>query len=438
MKHFTFFLFCLSLIVLNSCKHENQNGEDENTRQNKVVLISVNAPEKYIHPIKEDSLGKILKDSLGPIMEFQNNGFTYLDYLNNVQTWLPRPDVADTLVIECYTEYLELSTKNFFTAINETFLVKRGDTVVFNYEYGLPKADITNRAFNDVELNYNRNRLRKLFDNKYTSHHLILLNLFFNESITDYEQRSIDYYFAAKNDYDRELEFLDSLRDGNLISQTNYNYRKDALNMLMERHKKLNNIKNWLEQNNSSIELEAKEKPFGFDLTQTDSMMKYSFFRDYLNIISEYDLPLIEENNGNSGGFYADSRIRFDSILNDRRFNQTAKNFLLFNAFYGIGQNYQVKDKEKYFKKLQSYTTNREQLDRLQKIYNLDFKKSDDLILTNIINDTITFSELLKNNKGKWLYMIFGQVGVNLVGLPCQNRKSLERNLKRKMLISFT
>ena len=163
----------LLILTLVSCKKENEKIVTEKRKPNQIVLISVNAPNKYIHLIKQDSVGKKLKDSLGPKAFYNNNGFTYLDYMNNVQTWRPKPNVSDTIIIETYNDYLELSTNNFFTSIKETFLVKNGDTVIFDYEHNIPKAKITNREVSDVEVNYNSYRLKKLFDNKYTSHYLI-------------------------------------------------------------------------------------------------------------------------------------------------------------------------------------------------------------------------------------------------------------------------
>ncbi len=421
--------FFLLITLLFSCKEEPNKIEPKIKKPNKIVLISINAPAKYTHLIKQDSIGKTLKDSLGPKAFYIKNGFTYLDYMNNEQIWLPKPNVRDTIVIECYSEYLEFTTNNFFTSIHDTFLVKNGDTVVFNYNYNIPKAEITNRKVNNEELNYNSYRHKKLFSNKYTSHHLIFANLFIDNDIKNYEQNSIDYFNKAKNDFIRETQLLDSLLKSKSITETNYNYRKDALNMLMEKHKKLKNIKKWLEQNKSLRDKETIEQLFGFDLAKTDFLMKFSFFRDYLNNISKYDLEFIEENNGNSGGFYIDSRIRFDSILKDRRFNQVAKNYLLFNAYDGIGQNFRIKDKEKYFKKLQENTTNREQLDKLQKDYKLDFSKSDKLILTDLKNDTITFSNVLKNNKGKWLYVDFWASWCK----PCRETMPESNKLKKEL-----
>ncbi|MBL4604577.1 MAG: TlpA family protein disulfide reductase [Flavobacteriaceae bacterium] len=393
-------------------------------------MISVNAPSKYIHLTKQDSIGKKLKDSLGIKTFFTNNGFTYLNYMNNVQTWLPKSKIRDTIVIECYSDYLELSTNNFFTSIKETFLVKNGDTVVFNYNHDIPNAEIINRKVNDIELNYNRYRLKKIFNNKYTSHYLIFGNLNISlNAFKNYKENSINYYNEAKSDYLKEVYLLDSLHGANLISEVNYNYRKDALNMLMEKHKKLKTIKNWLAQNKTLKNKETIKKKFGFDLSKTDSLMEFSFFRDHLNYISKYNLEFIEENNGKSGAFYIDSRIRFDSILKDKRFNQTAKNYLLFNAYNGIGQNFRVKDKKKYFKKLRENTTSREQLDKLVKEYKLDFSKSDKLILTNLKNDTITFSNVLKNNKGKWLYIDFWASWCT----PCRKIMPESNKLKKEL-----
>ncbi|MBU3820950.1 redoxin domain-containing protein [Flavobacteriaceae bacterium XHP0103] len=425
-KHLIIFLVLLSIW---SCKKDKVINDAKEIKPNSIVLITKNAPSKYVHLIKQDSLGKKLNDSLGPKMMSSKNGFTYLDYMNIVRTWTPKPKINDTLVIECYTDYLELSTKNPFTSINETFLVKNGDTLIFNYENNIPQATITNRDVNDIELNYNNYRLKKLFNNKYTSHSLILLNPFFNDDIKDFETNSIAYYNKSKKDYEIEKQLLDSLFNANILTEINYNYRKNALSMLMEKHKNLKNIKKWLEQNKTSKNKEVIEKSFGFDLSKTDSLMKFSFFRDYLGYISEYNLDFIEENNGNSGAIYVDSRVRFDSILQDRRFNQTAKNYLLFDAYNGIGQNFKVKDKEKYFKKLQENVTNTEQLNKLQKDYKLDFSKSDKLLLTSLSNESTTFHEVLNKNKGKWLYIDFWASWCS----PCRETMPESNKLKKEL-----
>ena len=396
----------LTLMGLLSCK--NEKTAITKKELNQIVVIAIDAPKHYSHLVERDSIGKKLKDSLGPKSFSLKNGFSYLDYLNTVQTWRPKPNTRDTLIIECYSDYLELSTNNFFSSIKDSFLVKKGDTVVITYQHNIAKATITNRKVNDQELNYNAFRHHQLFQNKYTSHYLIFGHWFNQKNpISEWDAISIEFYREAQNDYWREQQLLDSLFESNLISKVNYHYRKAALEMLMEKHKQLIIIKNWIEQNKSLKNEESLETVFEFDLSMTDSLMKFSFFRDYLNYISKYNLEFIREVNENSGGFYIDSRIRFDSILKDKRFNQTAQNFLLFEAYQGIGQNFSVRDKEQYFEKLVKHTTNKEQLMKLVKEYQLDFSKSDQMILTNIDQDTTNYATVLQQHKGRWLYVDF-------------------------------
>lgn len=240
----------LSITVFLSCKNEISNTTFRNKKNNKIVLITTNAPAEYSHLIDQDSLGEILKNSLRGKSYFTNNGFAFLNHMNNEETWLPKPMVNDTLEIACYTDYLELTTHNFFTSIKDSFLVQNGDTVIFNYTHGIPKASIKNRTVNDIELNYNHHRLYTLFDNKYNSHFMVFGHLFLYRDFENAEQNTITYYQKAEKDYDREINFLDSLYNAKQLSQVNYHYRKDALNMLMEKHKKFWVIKNWLKQSN--------------------------------------------------------------------------------------------------------------------------------------------------------------------------------------------
>ncbi len=405
MKSKFIIIFLISIIT--SCNTEQKENKVDKLNPEQIVVISKNAPENYTHYIKQDSLGKIIKDSLGPRMNFSKNGFTYFDSQNIIKTWNPKSKINDTLIIPCFVDYLELSTNNPFTAIKESFLIKNGDTVVFTYSNNIPKAEIKNRKVNNTELNYNNYRLKKLFNNKYTTHQLIFYNIFLGENPQDYEKNSIVYYQKAVNDFNLEIELLDSLKNSKVISKINYQYRVSALNGLMEKHKNSKIIKTWLENYSALNNKEILQNQYGFDLSKTDSLMNFSFFRDYLNDISKYDLNFITENNGGSGGKYIDSRIRFDSIIQDKRFNQTAKNFLLFETYIGIEQSFRVKDKETYFKKLQIETTNREQVEQLAKDFKLNFDLTENLMLTSLKNESLTFNKLIEINKGKWLYIDF-------------------------------
>jgi len=424
MKSKFIIIFLISIII--SCKKEQKENKVEKLTSEQIVLISINAPENYTHFISQDSLGKIIKDSLGPRMNFANDGFTYLDSQNNIKTWKPKSKTIDTLKIPCFIEYIELSTNNPFTAIKESFLVKNGDTIIFRYQNNIPSAEIKNRKVNDIELNYNKFRLNKLYKNKYSNHQLIFYNIFQNKNINDFEFNSIKYYQKSLNDYNIEKAILDSLKNLQVISNVNYQYRLSALNILMESHKNNKIIEKWLENGLTLNKNEVLQNYFEFDLTKTDSLMIFSFFRDHLNNISKYNLSFNTSNYGSAGSKFIDSRIRFDSIIQDKRFNQTAKNFLLFETYKGINQDYSVKDKEKYFKKLQLETTDNIQLKQFAIDFKLDFKLSDKLLLTSLKNESLTYNQVIENNKGKWLYIDFWASWC----APCMKTMPESRKLK--------
>lgn len=416
---FTFLLF----LFIFSCTKEIKKKKINTPEQ--IVLIAKNAPQKYIHVVKQDSLGKKLKDSIGPKMSFVQKGFFYLDYENNVKNWIPKANTIDTLVIPYYRNFLELTTNNPFALMKETFLVQNGDTVIFNYEHNIPNATIINRKVNDTALNYNKYRLKTLFQNKYTSHKLVFSSLFIESDFKNFEKNSLNYYLQSIKDKDLEIQILDSLLKTNIISETEFKYRKLAVNQLIEKHKELKHIKKW---NNISVtNNENIEANIQFDLSKTDSLMIFSFFREYLKSVSKYNITSIKEKRTGSGASYIDSRVRFDSIVKDKRFNQTAKNYLLFETYKSIGRDFSVKDKKKYFEKLQTETTSINQLNALNKKYNLDFKKSNSLLLTSLNSkDTITLKKVLERNKGKWLYVDFWASWC----APCRKTMPDSRKLK--------
>lgn len=401
----------------------------EPTVLDQVVVISNNAPGKYPHMIIQDSIGIKVEDTLGPRMYLPDYGFSYLDDQNNVLTWTPEKGKPDTLVISSFTEFFELSSYNPFTSIKETFLVKKGDTIIFNYKDKLPIAKIPNREVNDIELNYNRYRHKKLFQDKYSTHQMVILNPFFTESF-DRQQNTINtinYYLESKEAYELEVTLLDSLLRTGQISEINHQYRVNALDGVMEKHKDLKTVREWLATDAGSKE--DVKKAVDYDLKHTDSLMKFSFFRDYLNSISKYELSRIVENNGSSGGSYIDSRIKFDKIMEDDRFNQTAKNFLLFEAYKEIGMNFKVKDKEEYFKKLQTATTDHQKLRKLKEDYKLNFNLSDKLILTDLKGETIEFHDMIAKNNGKILYLDFWASWC----APCRKTMPASRKLQQTL-----
>jgi len=427
MKKIVLFIVIITIV---SCSKEKNSNQIEKTSPEKIVLIVKNTPKKFTHILEADSIGKKVKDSTGPRMFFESRGFSFINSQNIATTWNPENKEADTLIIPYYNNHLEISFHNPYSAIQESFLIKNGDTVVFHFKHNIPYAAIKNREVNGIELNYNRYRMKKIFDNKYSSHHLIFASLFIDKDFKNYKENSYKYYQQAVRDSETEKELLDSLKNSNLISEINYTYRLTALNTLMDKHKQSSFIKKKLREELVFKNGEHLENEYSFDLTKTDSLMKFYFFREHLNRISKYNLKTIKEDHGTSGKNYIDSRIRFDSIIQDKRFNQTARNLLLFQVYKNIGMNFRVKDKEKYFQKLQQETTNKEGLKKLAQDYKLDFSQSDKLLMTSLQGDSTTYKNVLTQNKGKWLYI---DVWASWCG-PCRRAMPASKKLQKEFL----
>lgn len=413
---------------LHSCK-ESTSDETAVERPSSLVFISVNFPDQRFHLVKQDSIGKELADSIGPKAFHTRPGFRYVDHLNNEKIWLPKTNKSDTLEIKWFSKYFELSTSNFYTAINQSFLLQLGDTVMIDYKHNIPNFKVINRTVNDIELNYNNYRHLNLFENKYTSHLLVSSSFYYDENILNYEKNCVHYYKTALNDHYRELKLLDSLRNANIMTSDVYNYRKNILDMLMKSHKRNKIISEYLRTNRETNGLLGYENKNYFDLTKADSLIKFEYFRQYLKDISVYGLEWIKNNEQGSAGFYIDSRIRFDSILVDKRFNQVAKDYLLVDSYQAIYENFTFEDKERYFNKLQEHLSNKDLLQEFEKDLKLYFDKSAELILIDLNNDTLTFSDLLKSNKGKWLYVDFWASWCK----PCRETMPSSQKLKDEL-----
>ncbi len=401
------YLFALVLIILTSCKYDNEPKENNAPQiPDHIVLISKNAPEKYKHYIQNDSTGKqeITSGPFSPIL----NKFTYLNSQKRVDEWVPEPLKTDTLSIPYFDDLLELKVRNPLTLMDHTFLVQKGDTVIFNYVNKIPFAEIKNRKVNFEQLNYNVYRHEKLFKNKYPSHRKVMIGFLLDSlyDLNEMKAATIKYYNEALKDQNREAAFLDSLYKEGSISRRDYNYRKEVLQSLMEKHKRNKIIKKEF-HGLSFKNTEGLENFHEIDLAQTDSLLKFQFFRDYLEKISKYDLNIIQENNITSGKNYLDSRIRFDSIVQDTRLNQRAKNYLLPEVFKNIVTNFKVADKEKYFEKLKNNVTDPQVIKNISKGLNLTFEHSNQLLLKKVNGSNLTFHELIQENKGKWLYIDF-------------------------------
>lgn len=114
------------------------------------------------------------------------------------------------------------------------------------------------------------------------------------DSSANMEEMVIKHYNESLEDAERELIFLDSLKSRNIISEVDYKYRKAALAGLMEEHKKNKIVRKWASGKDRDYNDGYLKMKYSFNLSKTDSLLKFSFFRTHLKNISRYGLHSID------------------------------------------------------------------------------------------------------------------------------------------------
>lgn len=390
-------------LAITSCQNLSKEELTNPEPNNRVVIISVNSPvEKYMHYLQNDTLGKpsVTEGVYTPIF----NRFDYIDANNVLQQWTPQLKQYDTLVVEWYKEYFELSCRHPYTTMPLSFLLNKGDTIMIDYEDYIPVASIKNRIVNDTILNFNKYRLKELYNNGYSTHWRVMGD-FFKATTFDKEKdilKIIERYKLVKKGLKKEKEWINSLP----FDKNELTYRMNVLDVTMEGHRQLKHIAEWEKLRQISNENVSDESPL-FDIEQTDSLMNFSFFRSYLKYYIKYEVPQLTMNFPGGGANLRDPRARFDSIAMDVRLKQTAKDYLLTTTYKEILDNFSAEEKEEYFNKLAAITENPSAIQHLKNKYNLDFNLSDKLILIDPEGNETTYAEVLEANKGKWLYIDF-------------------------------
>ena len=397
-------LLWLSLLF---CACTGDKSSDNREVPSQVVLIAIDPPGAYKHYLNQKKVGETA-EPVGPYSPRPSANFEYVNSLKQVRKWYPSPGQQDTLRIRLDEDFLELSSQSPFTTAPWTYLLQAGDTVRIEYRDQLPWLSVLNRKVDSLELNYSRFRLQALFDDEYSDHALVVLGPLFEEKTSelDFERTSFLYFQEALNAMEDERILLDSLYEKGRISMEYRNYQEQVLQMILRQHLQSKKAPQWyslLRGMSGKEQLETSVYPLG----STDSLFQFVAFRQYLNSISRYEIGTIEERGEDYGSTYTDSRARFDSILVDKRFGTIARNFLLEESFKGILMDFKSADKERYFKKLQQFSTDRKSIEELAEKHQLQFERKAELLLLNNAGDTLSLEELKDKLKGKPIYLDF-------------------------------
>lgn len=401
------------LLFLISCKNNN-NKQLIDTSKGDIVLIFEKMPENW--QIKTDN-GWITSKNKSDIEYFTQN-YNLITYIVQDSTKI------DTLIIKDVNKSIELI--HTYKALDKfSYLLKPNDTVYFTYKGTKPIAKLLNkREYKKFDLNYDYYiREKKIIQEDFPC---ILKQkestsfLFINFSIGLTKEKIKNFCNQkrkiAKNELESEKKFLDSIYQLKQISNDVYNLYKKRIEY---------NIQSILVSENSNQKLFNKH----------DSLLKYSFYRDYLRNISEYKIEKIVAKSDDSNLFFADSKIVLDSILSSSIFNTNEKKLLIQDYLNVIYNNSSFEETKLSYKKIiDLFKTDSSFIKILNEKYKLDEGYSLQLEIADHMKKANTFENIIKEKKGYVLYVDFWASWCSPCRTNIKNSKKLKEIYKSEKL----
>jgi thiol-disulfide isomerase/thioredoxin len=198
------------------------------------------------------------------------------------------------------------------------------------------------------------------------------------------------YKKLALADFEKEEFLLDSIKEIDAVSKLQYKFYKNRLFFKRE-------VLNLEEQNYTSFD----------NFFQNDSLLKFSFYRDYIDQytkqVIQSTIPLVETKTSKN----RDARVIFDLIIINTSLSKKTKEYLLFKSLEEIVNHKSYDEIKPYFQKFKSMNFNENLISYFNEQYNLKDSILNDLKLEDYSGNHILFSELLQNNKEKIIYLDF-------------------------------
>ena len=382
--------FLLLLFVFFSCK-KNSSEKIES-----LILEKKNTYNK-IH-VSISNIPKIQFKVITGLNSYKINKNATLTYkLHNVAevTEIKYDSLNNNIEKEFDVDTLYLGLR-YNPGKHQTFILRRGDSAKINYVNQKPILELKTRLFKKHDLDV-INAISK-YDSIDNNSILSFLNPLGKANREKEKLKLI-------NAYSKILKVLDSLSKNNLLSDAEYHY-----------YKKRYSYKKAIKENKFDIKKLNKT-----DLHQ-DAYTLY--MRQY--VFKNLKKKIISLGNGMSRNFLES----FDFVYSNDNFSLENKKYLLKNALRNIKKDF---PKSVYNKRLKKYnmlfkedSISKEKLKNRKSIN----KYAKDVILRDANDNRLTLAEILKENKGKNIYIDFWASWC----APCRAAFPSYKSLKKEYL----
>lgn len=269
----------------------------------------------------------------------------------------------DTIVLENID--VKICLKHFFKKSNASYYVfYPGDTVVFNYNNGVPEAIVKNRTTLKYDLNYWTSG--KELEPKYSN-------------FKDYEMLYALYT-------DNAIKEIDSLYKFKLLSKNQYELNKNQLYYYY---------------------INVAKNSFDFDTIDTKNLDKDDFLclGSYKYFIENYVLYKAKLKHDKNDPFKFDYLKAFDYVYSSDEFSYKVKEFFLYKMIISIKGNQPKEIAKSYFELFKRFCKNENLVNELTENYFFADSTSNDIEIISNEKEKLYFKE--KINKKKLVYIDF-------------------------------
>jgi thiol-disulfide isomerase/thioredoxin len=393
------YIVALLLLSCTGSTDDIERNKNIKVRTNQVILIFEDPPVNNHYRLNER-------------VTLKNQGNHEIEYVDDhlIVQYLPFDYVSesDTIIIDTQRDILEVQHA-YRGSDKLSYLFHNGDSALFSYKEGKPIVTVTNRKTLYHDLNYEIQKREDLYQEEFPASvkyysFLSFYDINYKNLVTDTRRILKKLRKEAEKERNREIKFLDSLRQNNLISSKVFEFYK---------------IKSWYEVEKMlpMVTIDKKKRRDDDILKYSDwrklitkandSLRFYGFYQDFLHkmVVNYYESGVnrIISSNANLPNY----RQVYDSIATNNLLGEYSKKILLLAYIRNIVETSSVDTISSYLDKFKKDGGDTVLTNYITLTYNLDFDKNDELLLKTFASNEVSLSDLLTANRGKVVYIDF-------------------------------
>lgn len=312
----------------------------------------------------------------------------------------------DTIVISVKRAQIEL--EHVYRGFDKfSYLLQKGDTVLFRYEDKMPLARLLNREAPTHEFDFENLKRSQVCQGNYPAYIKYRLSNIYDEVLKPEYQQFIE------KELNRENSLLDSIYLAGHLSDTAYKLYREKSKYFW----------NWVKVR------EGELSPLQISsLIGQDSLLYYGYYQYFLDNLISVNYRSKAKRIQLKNRFFLDYKQTYDQILESDSFTPTEQEVLLYYELDKLVDNFSYQDSKGFIEKYKDHTGDSLGAIALLDKYQLRQAEQNDIALTDFDQNELLFNDLLVSNRGNLIYVDFWASWC----APCRKAMPQAKQLRRK------